>query len=273
SPERQFSSNKKEKFLSTAGRTLNPDSAAGETCFNQSPTNTMASTLFRAAQRSLTSLRGSHRTSPLHLIKPIAASSFFQTRAAKSPSEANILRIIDNEIDYQSEYAPPHQPSEKFDSFVVQDRPCEQWMTMTRRFHISEDVKIEATMFDGYELVPKPGEDSSSENVRLHISLLVDVSKVDDDGSSTLEFVCSAWPDRLEIQKVYLLPGDKLLGRPYMGPDFRSLSVELQNEFRSFLEKRGVNDKLSFFLHEYMMNKDRIELIQWLERVKSFVEK
>ncbi|CAN0855078.1 Uncharacterized protein At2g39795, mitochondrial [Linum grandiflorum] len=165
------------------------------------------------------------------------------------------------------------QPAEKFDSFAVQDRRGQQWMTMTRRFADGEDVKVEATMFDGYELVPKSGEDSSGENVRLHITLLVDVSKVDDNGSSTLEFVCSAWPDRLEIQKVYLLPGDKLLGRPYMGPDFQSLSGELQKGLRSFLEERGVNDKLSFFLNEYMSNKDRIELIQWLDRVKSFIEK
>lgn len=35
----------------------------------------------------------------------------------------------------------------------------------------------------------------------------------------------------------------------------------------------GVNDELSFFLHEYMLNKHRIELIQWFGKVKSFVEK
>lgn len=40
-----------------------------------------------------------------------------------------------------------------------------------------------------------------------------------------------------------------------------------------FLEARGVNDELSVFLHEYMMNKDRIELIRWLCGLKSFVEK
>ncbi|CAL1354293.1 unnamed protein product [Linum trigynum] len=90
---------------------------------------------------------------------------------------------------------------------------------MARKFGVAEEIKIEATMFEGYELVPKPGEDSSGEDLRLHISLLVDVSRGDD--GDPFEFVCSAWPDRLEIHKLYLLPKNKLLGRPYLGPDFR----------------------------------------------------
>lgn len=104
---------------------------------------------------------------------------------------------------------------------MVQDRPGEQWMTMRGRFDDTEDIKLEVTMFDGYETVPKPGEDSTGEDVRLHSSVLVDISK--GDGSDALEFLCSAWPDCLEIQKVYLLGPHthKMLGRPYLGPDFR----------------------------------------------------
>lgn len=54
---------------------------------------------------------------------------------------------------------------------------------------------------------------------------------------------------------------------------FRNLSGELRKTLREYLEARGVNDELSGFLHNYMMNKDRIELIRWLGNVKSFVEK
>ncbi|PSS11197.1 Kinesin-related protein [Actinidia chinensis var. chinensis] len=32
----------------------------------------------------------------------------------KSPFESNVLRILRNEIVYQSEYAPPHQPATEF---------------------------------------------------------------------------------------------------------------------------------------------------------------
>lgn len=48
---------------------------------------------------------------------------------------------------------------------------------------------------------------------------------------------------------------------------------KLQKVFRRYLEARGVNDELCVFLHEYMINKDRIELITWLGKIKSLVEK
>ncbi|KAF5743351.1 hypothetical protein HS088_TW09G01419 [Tripterygium wilfordii] len=89
-------------------------------------------------------------------------------------------------------------------------------------------------MFNGFKLVPKPGEDASGEDVHLHISLLVDISK-DDDGHK-LEFACSVWPDCLEIQKVYIFSHDKMLSRPYMGPEFRKLNGNLQKALYGFLE-------------------------------------
>lgn len=93
---------------------------------------------------------------------------------------------------------------------------------MRRKFGDTEEIKIEVTMFDGYESVPKNGDDLSGEDVRLHISVLVDISKA--GGSNDLEFLCSAWPDRLEVQKVYVLhraKNHRMLAKPHMGPHFR----------------------------------------------------
>ncbi|XVE71244.1 hypothetical protein DITRI_Ditri10aG0135100 [Diplodiscus trichospermus] len=221
-----------------------------------------------SASKSLTNGSQSRITTAGSLLqfKPYATC-----KTQESPFKANILRILSNEIEYQHEYAPPHQPATSFNSFTIQDRPGEKWMTMRGKYGDNEDIKIEVTMFDGCVFVPKPREDSNGENVLLHISLLVDISK--GQGFPEMEFLCSARPDRLEIQKVYLLNRDKIIINPYMGPDFRKMNGRLQNTFSHYLEARGVNNKLCVFLHEYMMNKDRIELIQWLGNVKSFVEK
>lgn len=51
------------------------------------------------------------------------------------------------------------------------------------------------------------------------------------------------------------------------------LDDEFQNSLLEFLEERGVTDELAAFLHEYMINKDKTELLRWMENVKSFVEK
>ncbi|XP_028805892.1 uncharacterized protein At2g39795, mitochondrial [Neltuma alba] len=238
--------------------------------------------LLRVAQRKLYAFSPSIRTRTrelscrVHSLDVISAS-LHQTRPygaqamAKSPFESNILRILRNEIEYQSEYAPPEQPLTKFNSFIVQDRPGEQWITMKGRFGDKEEITIEATIFDGYAQVPKLGDDSAGVNVHLHISLLVDISK--EECGSELEFVCSAWPESLEIQRVYILRRDSAQAIPYTGPDFRTLNTEIQNKFLEYLKTRGINNELCAFLHQYMANKDRIELLRYLGSVKSFIEK
>ncbi|KAI9116842.1 hypothetical protein K1719_012208 [Acacia pycnantha] len=238
--------------------------------------------ILRIAERKLYALSPSIRTRAhevlccIHSFNVIS-TSLHQTRpygaqaTAKSPFESNILRILRNEIEFQSEYAPPEQPLTRFNSFTVQDRPGEQWITMKGRFGGTEEIKIEATMFDGYSQVPKLGDDSSGANVSLHISLLVDISK--EEFGSKLEFVCSAWPESLEIQRVYILRHDRMQAMPDMGPEFRTLNADIQEKFLEYLKTRGINNELCVFLHQYMANKERIELLRYLGNVKSFVEK
>lgn len=110
------------------------------------------------------------------------------------------------------------QPATEFKSFSVEDRPGEQCIVMKGKFGEDETIKMEATMFDGFMTVPRTGLDASGRDVRLHVSLLVDISKA--DGSEDMEFLCSVWPNRIEIQNLYMLRRDKITGQPYMGPKF-----------------------------------------------------
>ncbi|XP_030534183.1 uncharacterized protein At2g39795, mitochondrial-like [Rhodamnia argentea] len=191
----------------------------------------------------------------------------------KSPFDAHILRILDSRIELESEY-PVLEPPTKFESYAVQDQPGQRWVTLRRNFGDGEHIKIEATSFDAAVLVQKPGEDNSRQDMRLHISLLVDVSK--GNGCEMLEFLCSAWPDSLEIRNVYLFRKEmqeKMHSWPYMGPDSRKLKAKIRNTFQEFLETRGVNNEMSAFLHEYMRNKERVEHLRWLENVKTLLQK
>lgn len=53
----------------------------------------------------------------------------------------------------------------------------------------------------------------------------------------------------------------------------RELDDALQDSLYDFLEARGINDELAVFLHDYMKNKGKMELIRWMGTVKSFIEK
>ncbi|KAJ4718609.1 putative Mitochondrial glycoprotein family protein [Melia azedarach] len=184
----------------------------------------------------------------------------------KSAFEGNILRLLRNEIQYELERSPPKQPVTKFNSFTVDDRPGEQWIRLTRKFGESEDIRVEATMFDGSIPISKAGVD---ENVKLHITLIVNISKGDGEA---FEIMCSAWPDGIEITKLFIRQNDKMPANPYFGPEFKELDDELQDSLYEFLEERGINEELAVFLHGYMKNKDKTEFIKWMQTVKSYIE-
>ncbi|KAJ0980534.1 hypothetical protein J5N97_008789 [Dioscorea zingiberensis] len=188
----------------------------------------------------------------------------------------NLLRILRTEITYECEYRPPKPPAPSFGPFSIEDNPGEQWVRLRRQISSTEDLKVDATMFDGAAPLPenlsKKVDALESGGARLHISLSVEVSK----GEScpwVLQFVCSAWPDALDVEKVFPVARDSMPLRPYMGRNFKELDDELQEAVRGYLEDRGVDDDLAEFLHGYMANKDKAELVRWLTKVKAYVEK
>lgn len=189
----------------------------------------------------------------------------------KSAFEGNILRLLRNEIQYELQRCPPTQPATNFDLFTIDDRPGEQWIILKGKFK-GEDIKVEVTMFDGAVPASKSGGGGKiGDEVQLHITLIVNITKV--EGGEVLEIMCSAWPDSIEINRLFIRRSDNMPAQPYAGPEFKELDDELQDSLYEFLEARGINDELAVFLHKYMKNKDKTEFIRWMGTVKSFIEK
>lgn len=112
------------------------------------------------------------------------------------------------------------KPAVEYGSFVVDDLPGEQWIRLKRRFGEKEEIKVEVTMFDG----SVPAEKSADgipigQEAELHITLIVNISK--GEGSDVLEFVCSAWPDSLEIDDLFVRGKDRKPDQLYRGPGFK----------------------------------------------------
>lgn len=194
----------------------------------------------------------------------------YTSEMRKSAFENNIVRLLRNEIQYELEKSPPKQLVTQFSSFTIDGRPGEQWVRLHRKFRDIEDIKIEATMFDGS--IPAPKVHGTGDDVDLHITFIVSITKRDDDDDQ-LEITCSAWPDSIEIVKLFIRSHKRRYVQPYVGPEIRLLDNELQDSLLEFLEERGVEDNLAVFLHEYMKSKDKTECCRWLENVKSFIEK
>lgn len=118
------------------------------------------------------------------------------------------------------------KPVSSFYSFSIDERPGEQWIKLTRKFGDKEDIKLEATMFEASVPVPKPGGVTTEDDIKLHTTLIVDIFKGEE--TDVLEFICSAWPESVQIQKVYLCGCDQIASQAYMGPSFTELDDDLQ---------------------------------------------
>ncbi|KAK4362165.1 hypothetical protein RND71_017406 [Anisodus tanguticus] len=189
----------------------------------------------------------------------------------KEAFEENILRLLRYEIRYELERTPPSQPIAEFDSFIIDERPGEQWIKLNKKFGENEEIKVEVTMFDASVPVKKGGDIAAADDVQLHITMIVNVLK--GESNDVLEIVCSAWPNSVEIRKVYMRGQKGIVDEPYVGPAFKELDDGLQNSLYDFLETRGINDGLCVFLHQYMKNKDKLEFIRWMEKAKLFIER
>lgn len=109
------------------------------------------------------------------------------------------------------------QPVNKFGSFLVDGRPGERWITLKRQF-ANEDMKVEVTMFDGAVPAPRAsGGVVDANEMQLHITLIVNISKGD---GGVLEIMCSAWPDSIEIERLFLRAEKNMPAEPYAGPVF-----------------------------------------------------
>ncbi|CAN7020937.1 hypothetical protein IGI04_022312 [Brassica rapa subsp. trilocularis] len=239
------------------------------------------SRLVRCLRRTVISTNLSPSFSYRHprvCLQPIQNSSFltvpkflssgsYVSEMRKSAFEGNILRLIRSEIQSELDHSPPLKPEDRFGPFTVDERPGEQWVSLRRKFGDTEDIKIEATMFDGS--VPSSKSTSGDpEDIQLHITFVVNIFK---DGQ-TLEIMCSAWPDTIQISKFFVRKSSKNSPNAYVGPEFEEMEDELQDSVYQFLEERGISDDLAVFLHQYMKNKDKAEYIRWMETVKSYVE-
>uniref|UniRef100_A0A0D9X9H2 Uncharacterized protein n=1 Tax=Leersia perrieri TaxID=77586 RepID=A0A0D9X9H2_9ORYZ len=109
-----------------------------------------------------------------------------------------------------------------------------------------EEVKVDPAMFDG-AAVPPPD---------APLSLIVEVTRA----NRVLSFICSAWPDEPLVRHVLTLR--------------QANGSSTGNGGRQKLgaKEREVDDELARFLHEYMTNKEKTELLRWLMIVESFVE-
>lgn len=112
----------------------------------------------------------------------------------------------------------------------------------------------------------------------LSVSITIDKGAV-----GATQILGEAQDGQLEIQYVHFYPradliepkafeAEKQAQQLYGGPSFQYLDVELQTLYENYLQERGINEQLFWFLARYAEYKEQREYVQWLESKFIFLK-
>ncbi|KAJ7638206.1 mitochondrial glycoprotein [Roridomyces roridus] len=205
-------------------------------------------------------------------------------------SDIALVQKLSEELSYE------HEEMEKADKpdflaafesrgiWKIQDTPGSNEVVLTRQFG-NENIRLVFSIADlnnqeeMYEEDPEnPEEEAPEEGTSIRV--VVSISKSTGPGGIDVEMLCQNGQFLVETVSHY---PDAVLGQLtveadwkrrelYVGPDFSTLDIQVQEALEKFLEERDINPDTALFIPEYATHKEQREYVSWLENVKKFVE-
>jgi len=170
--------------------------------------------------------------------------------------------------------------------WTIEDTPGSDEITLRRKFgneHIRLIFSIadleSAEDFDPAEDEGGASAESGEPSYPLRCSLTITKPSV--SGALSVDAVCQEGVFVVENLSYYndaklatdLTPEADWKRRGlFIGPQFETLDLNFQEEFEKFLQERGINESLAFFVPEYAHHKEQKEYVDWLGKVKNFVD-
>ncbi|KAJ3813252.1 mitochondrial glycoprotein [Lentinula aff. lateritia] len=251
------------------------------------------STVFRS-----TSLVAQARLASLQV--PSRAFSVSARSFGQGTADVALSNKLTEEMKYEKESMTdsPKEAADILEQFKAQgkwqieDTSFNDEVTLTRKFGNENlrltfsivDIRGEQEDFDNEAASEENDEDGSQEEEVLNtypIRVSLTVTKSSTTGSLAIDMMCQEGQfvvDNIAYYKDGSLATDLTAEADwkrrgiYMGPQFDTLDIGLQEEFDKFLQERGVDQTLALFIPEYAEHKEQREYVSWLEGVKGFVD-
>jgi complement component 1 Q subcomponent-binding protein len=221
----------------------------------------------------------------------VSARSF-----AEGSSDVVLSQKLAEELQYEKTAAADVAEPEFLKSFkeqgvwAIEDVAGNDEVTLSRKFG-NENIRLMFSIADIQSQEEDPafadeeeGEEPASEDEPIHtygIRVAFSVTKSNGPGAINVDTVCqegSFMVDAISFYKDARI-GTELSAEAdwkrrglYIGPQFDTLDVSVQEEFEKYLQERGINESLALFIPEYAEYKEQKEYLKWLENVKSFVD-
>jgi complement component 1 Q subcomponent-binding protein len=226
------------------------------------------------------------------------AFSVSARRLGEGASDAALSQKIAEEIKYEKEAAEDSAEVPEFlkafnaqGVWQINDTTGNDEVTLTRKFG-NENIRLIFSIGDMQSTENDPEFSEDHEDVSdaaehqepagaFPIRASLSITKSTGPGALNIDTVCqegSFLVDNISFYKDAKLGTDLTAESDwqrrglYIGPQFDTLDVGVQEEFERYLSERGVDESLALFIPEYAEYKEQKEYVQWLENVKGFVD-
>lgn len=226
-----------------------------------------------------------------------ASRAFSITARAQgeAASDAALAQKLQEELKYEQEAAVEAEPEflKTFKSqnvWQIEDVAGNDEVTLTRKFgnetirlvfSIADIQSPQENEFDEPEEEEGEGEESEPPVNSYPIRCSFSITKSTGTGALNIDAMCQEGTFIVDNLSYYAdaKTGTELTAEAdwkrrglYIGPQFDTLDVSVQEAFEQFLQERGINENLALFIPEYAEHKEQKEYVKWLENVKKFVE-
>ncbi|OJA12074.1 hypothetical protein AZE42_02175 [Rhizopogon vesiculosus] len=221
------------------------------------------------------------------------AFSVSARRLSEGSTDVVLSQKLAEELKYEKEAAVDATEPEFLKTFkeqgiwTVHDVLGNDEVTLTRKFG-NETVRLMFSIADIQSAEEDPEyeqeEGEGAEDQPLHsypVRASFSVTKANAKGSINIDTMCqegafiidnmSYYPDA-QLGTELTAEADWKRRGLYIGPQFDTLDVAVQEEIEKWVQERGINENLAMFIPEYSEYKEQKEYVRWLENVKNFVE-
>lgn len=237
----------------------------------------------RVAQRVATrSLVTTSVVPALASIRLPAAHAFVPKAAFSKKASPPLSEILAGEIEHEESSFEVDQELVDITKKIgklwkVQTEDGSAVVTLTRQFNsenidvkfdvqnVNEDVQYE----DHDDEDHGAGEEEDDEMVN---NFGIDFEATITKGKGKLVIHCTATDEDVVYRNLRYLPAEKANDDMdfYGGPTLEDLDENLQTAIDEFLEKRGIDKDLSYFVMAYAREKEQKEYIRWLRNLHDF---
>lgn len=221
------------------------------------------------------------------------AFSVSARRFGEGASDVALGQKLGEELKYEKEAAPAGEPEfltafKAHGVWKIDDIAGNDEVALTRQFG-NETIRLMFSIVDiqteqetDFEELEEGQEADEDEPVHSYpIRCSFNITKSSAPGALSIDTMCQ---DGAFITDNISFYSDAKVGTEltaeadwkrrglYIGPQFDTLDVTVQEEFEKFLQERGISDTLAAFIPEYAEYKEQKEYVNWLQNVQKFVE-